>query len=225
MAFKRTNLSFIPPLLPNQTLYSWGAVFHEQSGNSSVERSRSQLFGLIRRGLHFHIPSQLDTFCANKQLALGTPERLIQIATTVPYYTRFRIPSVSSRILKLARGNSSYGVAQALGMAKTAIYPPPPRRSCYQCVQDDLAELGFACWRRDHRLPGVLVCPKHGTTLLSLPYDHRNIHNENFLCPDENWNLVGGSVYPNWPATTLVTLNRLAKLGTDMASGNNMGSE
>ena len=220
MAFKRTSLSFIPSLLPNQTLYSWGAVFHEQSGNSSAERSRSQLFGLVRRGLHFHIPSHLDKFCANTQLALGTPETLIQIATTVPYYTRFRTPSVSARILKLARGNSSYGVAQALGMAKTTIYTPPPRRSCYQCVQDDLAELGFAYWRRDHQLPGILVCPKHGKALLSLPYDHRDIHNDKFLWPDEDWNLMGASANSNWPTTTLVTLNRLAKLATDMANDN-----
>jgi hypothetical protein len=153
-------------------------------------------------------------------LALGTPETLIQIATTVPYYTRFRTPSVSARILKLARGNSSYGVAQALGMAKTTIYTPPPRRSCYQCAQDDIAELGYAYWRRDHQLPGVLVCPKHGKLLLSLPYDHRDIHNENFLWPDEDWNLMGASASPNLPTTTLVTLSRLAMLAIDMAKDN-----
>lgn len=35
---------------------------------------------------------------------------------------------------------------------------------CIQCVKDDIAQLGFPYWRRDHRY--VKVCSKHNTLLL-----------------------------------------------------------
>lgn len=89
------------------------------SGNSTADESLVQTFALMRKGLHFHIPSHLDAFCASTQLALGSAETIVQTATTLPYYTRFRSPDVAASVLKLVRGNSSHGVAQALGMAKT----------------------------------------------------------------------------------------------------------
>jgi len=223
MIHSRACLSFVPPLLPDQTLYSWGAMFHEMSGNATVEESLVQTFALVRKGLHFHIPSHLEAFCANTQLALGTTEDIVEIATTLPYYTKFRSPNVTSSIMKLVRSNSSHGVAQALGMAKTASYAHPPRRSCYQCIQADIDTFGFAYWHRDHQLPGVLICPKHGTTLLSLPYDHDSIHSETFLRPDDDWNLIDTNTHPDWPSDTLITLHRLAQLATDMARGELMG--
>lgn len=223
MTSNRTCLSFVPALLPNQTLYSWGAMFHEMSGNSTIDESLMQTFGLMRKGLHFHIPSHLDTLCASTQLALGTAEAIAQTATTLPFYTKFRSPNVAARIMKAARGNSSHGVAQTLGMVKTSIYAHPPRRSCYQCVQADIDTFGFAYWRRDHQLPGCLVCQKHGTPLLSQQHDHDSIHNKAFIWPDEGWSLIDASACPNWPSATLAMLQRLAKLAVDMARGNLAG--
>lgn len=188
------------------------------SGNSTADESLVQTFALMRKGLHFHIPSHLDAFCASTQLALGSTETIVQTATTIPYYTKFRSPGVSARVLKLVRGNSSHGVSQTLGMAKTAIYAHPPRRSCHICIQSDKAEFGFAYWRRDHQLPGVLVCQKHGTALLSLPHDHNSIRNENLLWPDNDWDL--SSAPPDWPAPSMISLHRLAQLAADLARGN-----
>lgn len=113
MSYRNTQL------LPNQTLYSWWEVFHEMSGNSTANESLVQTFALTRKGLHFHIPSHLDAFCASTQLALGTAETIVRAATTLPFYTMFRSPDVTARVLKLVKGNSSHGVAQTLGMAKT----------------------------------------------------------------------------------------------------------
>jgi predicted metal-dependent HD superfamily phosphohydrolase len=94
MTSKCPILSFIPPLLPNQTIYSWTAVFHEMSGNATANEARQQLFGAVQSGRHFHILSHLEAFCASTQLALGTPEDIVRTATNhVGYffsgYTRF----------------------------------------------------------------------------------------------------------------------------------------
>jgi hypothetical protein len=109
MTSRRPSLSFIPPLLPNQTIYYWVAVFHEMSGNATVDETRLQLFGSAKAGQHFHIPSHLDTFCASTQLMLGTTEALVRIATTLPYYTQFSTPNVAARVLEQVRGKSAYG--------------------------------------------------------------------------------------------------------------------
>lgn len=50
MNIRRIPLSFIPSLLPDQTLYSWVAIFHEMSGNASEEETLIQLFGSDKAG-------------------------------------------------------------------------------------------------------------------------------------------------------------------------------
>lgn len=224
MTSSRHSLSFVPPLLPNQNIYSWEAVFHEMSGNASVNETRLQLCGSVKGGRHFHMPSHLDALCASTQLALGTPEDIVRIATTLPYYTRFRNPDVAASVLKQVRGKSSYGIAQSLGMASTHIYQHPPRRSCLHCIQADKSEFGFAYWRRDHQLPGVLVCQQHGTTLLSLPYEHDSIHSQLVLWPDADWHLTTVGDLPDWSTTTRITLHRLALLAAEMARGGLVGN-
>lgn len=45
----------------------------------------------------------------------------------------------------------------------------PPHRGwsvCVNCVDEDLKFWGFSYWRRDHQLPGVVSCAKHGVALL-----------------------------------------------------------
>jgi hypothetical protein len=86
MTSKRPSLSFIPPLLPGQTIYSWTGVFHEMSGNVTANETRQQLFGSVQSGRHFHIPSHLEAFCASTQLVLGTPEDIVRTATSRPDY-------------------------------------------------------------------------------------------------------------------------------------------
>lgn len=219
MTSKSQNLSFVPPLLPNQTIYSWGAVFHEKSGNSTVDQTRLQLFGTARGRWHFHIPSHLNELCASTQLRLGTPEVIVRDATTIPYYTQFRDPNVVSSVLEQVRGNNGRGLAQDLWMTKSAFSAHPPRRSCHECTLADDYEHGFAYWRRDHQLPGVLVCQKHGTPLLALPYDRDSVHREIFLWPNNDWNKKQAQSIVVWSDATLNDLLRLAQIAADMAGG------
>ena len=223
MTSKRPNLSFVPPLLPNQTIYSWGAVFHERSGNSTVDQTRLQLFGTARGRWDFHLPSHLNELCASTQLRLGTPEAIVRNATTIPYYTLFRDPNVASSVLEQVRGNSSRGLARYLGMTRSAFNAHPPRRSCHDCILADEDNHGFAYWRRDHQLPGVLVCQKHGTPLLALPYDRDSVQRETFLWPNNDWNKKNAQTITDWSDATLYALQHLAQIAAYMAAGNLAG--
>ncbi len=216
---KRPMLSFVPSLLPNQTIYSWGAVFHEMSGNSTVDQTRLQLFGTARGKWDFHIPSHLNELCASTQLRLGTPEIIVRDATIIPYYTQFRSPSVATNVLDQVRGSGIGGLARDLGMTRSALTAHPPRRSCHECVLADEDKYGFAYWRRDHQLPGAMVCQTHGMPLLELPYGRDSVQREIFLWPNNDWNLKGAQSIPNWSDATLNALKCLAQLAADMAGG------
>ncbi|BCK86783.1 hypothetical protein MIZ01_0549 [Sideroxyarcus emersonii] len=219
MTSKRPMLSFVPPLLPNQTIYSWGSVFHEMSGNSTVDQTRLQLFGTARGRWDFHIPSHLNELCSSTQLRLGTPEIIVRDATIIPYYTQFRDPSVAANVLDQVRRNSIGGLARDIGMTRSASTAHPPRRSCNECVLADEDKYGFAYWRRDHQLPGVLVCQTHGKPLLELPYGRDSVQREIFLWPNDDWNLREAQLILNWSDATLNALQHLAQLAADMAGG------
>lgn len=46
-------------------------------------------------------------------------------------------------------------------------------RYCAACVDEDKAMLGFAYWRREHLVPGIDECLRHGSPLLTLKREHR----------------------------------------------------
>ncbi|MGE5490308.1 MAG: TniQ family protein [Actinomycetota bacterium] len=165
MPERRRPLTFIPQLLPDQTLYSWVAVYHHLSGNASEVDSVTQLFWSRNAGWHFHIPSHLDNFCASTRRVLGEPEELVQKATILPAYLWFRPDSITGMILERVRGDSTAGVAQMLGISHSALATFAPRRCCRQCVEADRYEFGTAYWHRSHQLPGVLICPRHQVPL------------------------------------------------------------
>ena len=80
--------------------------------------------------------------------------------TLFPYFTAFRSEvsfnaaihdALSTKGSKFGRRNSGRGLSLLT----------PYRRSCPQCVQDDLQRWGTSYWHRSHNVPGVLVCLKH----------------------------------------------------------------
>lgn len=51
---------------------------------------------------------------------------------------------------------------------------------CKKCVQQDVSNLGFSYWRRDHQLPGVMLCGEH---LQALSYTEKK--DAFFFAPSE----------------------------------------
>jgi len=219
MDTRRIPLSFIPPLLPDQTLYSWVTVFHEMSGNASKEETLLQIIDSEKAGRQFHIPSHLDAFCASTQCTLGDPGQLINIATILPSYLRFRSNNVAADVLQRVRGNQTAGVAQTLRLARSRLYTFPPRRGCHQCAEDDLSNHGIAYWHRSHQLPGSLICIWHGTTLYSAPMISHDKMLGGFITPAQDLRRIDVDTTPcHYSEEENRILSRLAILATQMAT-------
>lgn len=218
MKFRTGLASFVPPLLPDQTLYSWTSMFHVLSGHATAAETRNLLFGSSAGGQHFHIPSSLDDFCASTQFVLGRPEDLVASASILPYYTRFRVAAVEANVLQRARGKQTVGVSQALGIMKSAAHVYPPRRHCRICVQVDQVEYGFAYWHRLHQLPGVLVCPLHDNSLGSRPLDRPSMRRPTFLWPTDDLERCDQRAHESWSREVFGGLKRLATLAAQVIS-------
>ncbi|MBI5920667.1 MAG: TniQ family protein [Betaproteobacteria bacterium] len=220
MTTRRTPLSFIPPLLPDQTLYSWVAIFHAMSGNASEEETLIQLFGSDKAGRHFHIPSHLDAFCAATQLTLGRPEQLIDTATILPAYLRFRPVDIIEDVQRRVRGNQTAGIVQSLRIARSRLYTSfAPKRVCRECAEEDRLNHGVAYWHRAHQLPGSLVCIRHGTSLYATPMDSRHKRFGGFLTPEQDLleaNQLSSSL--KYSEEDKFFLNRLAILAIQMTT-------
>lgn len=219
MAARRPPLSFIPPFLPDQTLYSWVTMFHELSGNASKKETLIQLFGSDKAGHQFHIPSRLDAFCAATQGCLGGAEQIVDKATMLPAYLRFRSSTITADVVQRVRGNQTAGVAQTLQIARSRIYGFAPRRACHRCVAEDLYSYGIAYWHRSHQLPGSLVCIHHGTVLHATPVDSHDKRRVGFLTPVQDLRSAG--VVPSlseYSEDVLGLLKRLAVLAVQMVT-------
>lgn len=219
MAARRPPLSFIPPFLPDQTLYSWVTMFHELSGNASEEETLIQLFGSDKAGHQFHIPSHLDAFCAATQRCLGEAEQIVDKATILPAYLRFRPSSITADVMQRIRGNQTAGVAQTLRIARSRIYGFPPRRTCHLCIAEDQSIYGIAYWHRSHQLPGSLVCIHHETVLHATPVDSHDKRRVGFLTPTQDLRNAGiVSSPPQYSEDASGMLKRLAVLAMQMVT-------
>lgn len=218
-------LTFIPPLLPDQTLYSWVTMFHELSGNISPDETRLQLFGSEKAGRHFHIPSHLALFCARTQLVLGGAEEIVEVATVLPFFTRFRARTVVADALNMARGDNAAGLSQMLNMGKTGHFWPLPRKSCPDCVREDRRKLNFAYWRRAHQLPGVLVCQEHGTHLHIFQMDENKRPRPQFMRPELEKNATGLNQAWRINSQQEPALQRLAIFAKDIADAKFGGAQ
>lgn len=208
--------SFVPAPLPDQTLYSWVAMFHHLSGNVDETTTRKQLFGDGNTSIHFHLPANLDTFCRQTDGVLGTPRQVLETMTVVPFYTRLRNPEVAASVLKKVSGSSTGGMTRLLGIAGFLDQDYSPARHCVQCVAADHVKYGYARWRRTHQLPGVLVCVEHLVPLQTRNIDPRDRYSPRLLHPgDESGATVTEIDYcPN----TRCILARLARLAGDLLS-------
>lgn len=71
------------------------------------------------------------------------------------------------------------------------------RRVCKQCIADDMKLFGESYWHREHLLPGVLVCRRHGKPLFETSIELRGrAHVGDVVLPHEVRGLKPAAVLP-----------------------------
>ena len=112
-------------------------------------------------------PTCLDRFSA--VLPIGHPcrdiENVIRYHTGFNYYTYFDTDEFRRHVLASFVTSSNPAIRSTLGLCRYRCGGWTAPRFCRECYLADLCSLGFSYFRREHQLPGVLMCWRHGCLL------------------------------------------------------------
>ena len=158
-------LGFLPAPVADELLYSviarYGAMIGQRVGSQLI----LDFFGTPVGVTAVDLPNRIDSLV--QRLPPGTPfdrDRIIDRHTLFPYQLRFASPSIAAAVRDYMAGDASRRPARIGVMS--ASFPAGERMMlCTACAREDASASGIAAWRRVHQLPGVLVCPRHGTAL------------------------------------------------------------
>lgn len=184
-----TSLSILPwgaPHVPGEILYSYAARL---SKLNSLGDSRTALFFLF--GARHMIPSaDLPGHLDDAQQRIGAVAgfdsvlSLVDRSTLFPFYRFFMSLERWERILPIARGANGGSLKTAMGIVANGFGASIVLRSCLSCNRETWTRCGTIVWHSMHQLPGVMVCPIHGCTLVTHFQQSRLSHrHELHPCP------------------------------------------
>jgi hypothetical protein len=159
------KLHFFPAAFPDETLHSVISRYTRLCGVRNCQAAFAGLKSAAAFSQNVAFPSHLGDFV--DALPSGTELSVAEVLmrhTLLPYYAPFlRMSQVEhARTLMTADGK---GLMLKLGVNASRIGFASRVRLCPECIAQDQAQRGVAYWHRVHMLPGVLVCPHHGTSL------------------------------------------------------------
>jgi hypothetical protein len=205
------RLHTFPAILPGESLYSVLACYHLWSGNDAATHSNMELVGRRLVPGTIDLPNFLEPLAARLPPDLGiTAEWMALEATQVRYLTAFLPQERAKQVLcKLISGNAT--LHTALGVNASVVSRPSNLQFCADCLKGMTASAGRLWWRLDHQLPGVLVCPDHGTILRRCPVPLQDVGRFEFVpatartCPADAEPLI-----ENPPPKVLTQLHDIA---------------
>lgn len=156
---------FFPAAFHDETLHSVLSRYARLCGGSS----RKAAFVGDRAAASFTqnvaFPSRLDDLVgALPRGACFSVSQIIACHTLLPYYAPF-LSSNQFQQAQLSMAGDDRGLMLKLGINASRIEWASRARFCSRCVDEDIRRVGAAYWHRAHQLPGVLICPHHGTLL------------------------------------------------------------
>jgi len=159
-------LSYFPAIYPDELLYSVIARLHVHLGAPPWLSLLEELFGRRMTVADPDLPGALSRLAEQISPQRGlTVARLVDELTPFPYYTAFQSPRIWAWAhRRLCQGRVA-DLHLRLGLVAFRSCCVKRLRFCPCCLKDMEAMHGEYYWRRDHQLPGVLVCPRHGVPL------------------------------------------------------------
>lgn len=206
-------LAYFPQVYPGELLYSVLARYHRHMGAPSSIQSMESLYGYRLVVASADLPGHLQALVDRLPPGSGwTADRVIEELTLFPYFTAFQPPNVVRQARAAMRQGVTDGMLLRLGIAAFRVGHVTRLRFCPLCLAEMEECHGEPYWRRDHQLPGVLVCPAHGcplkasAVLLTALGRHIYIAANERSCPNDSPDLVDRS-----DRLLLTTLQRLAR--------------
>ncbi len=160
------TLGYFPQIYPGELLYSVLARYHQHMGARSSIQSMESLFGRRLMVASVDLPGHLDALVERME-SVGslTADSIIDDMTLLPYYVAFQPQRIRDEARQALKSGQTDGLMMQLGMTAFRPVRVTKLRFCGTCLSQMHGEYGEAYWRRDHQLPGVLVCPDHARVL------------------------------------------------------------
>ncbi|POA74341.1 MULTISPECIES: TnsD family Tn7-like transposition protein [unclassified Pseudomonas] len=201
---------FFPAVFPDETLHSVLSRYARLCGL----RSCGAVFDGAQSANFF---SQNVAFpCRLAELAEALPSgtglslaEVIKRHTLLPYYEPFLTQQQVDDANTLMAGNGE-GLMLRLGLIASRLEFASRVRFCFDCIDQDMACVGVAYWHRVHQLPGVLICPHHGTLLRFLDYRWLSRNSRRMHLPDEE-DVQSHSISLNIPQDLQQALHEIAQ--------------
>ncbi|MEG3169872.1 TnsD family Tn7-like transposition protein [Sphingomonas sp. LB3N6] len=154
--------AFFPAPRDGELLYSVLAR-HSRWSVDGPKATMDALFGNAAVIASIDLPNRLAALARHLPPALSV-DNLIERHTLAPYYLAFA-PSKIRQAVRVGMKGDGASLHLSAGLAAFRAGRVTRLRFCPECIGDMRDRWGSPHWRRDHQLPGVLVCPKHGTLL------------------------------------------------------------
>lgn len=214
-------LAYFPQIYPGELLYSVLARYHLHTGETSPIRTMQTLFGRRMAIASIDLPGSLDVLAARLPPGRSLDvDRMLGDLTLLPYYISCQSPAVVRRTWRALRQGDVESVHMSLGLAAFRVGRVAQLRFCPICLDAMHRRHGEWYWRRDHQLPGVLVCPEHRSPLrlsrVTLPGRSRHafIAADEHSCPAEAPALV-----PTLTGDELERLGQIAQASAGLLEG------
>lgn len=165
------KLVFLPPIRPDEPLYSLIARWSKFTGGAVTGQPGLNFFGSRNAVATFDLPNRLANLVNRLPECLGMqPEDFAWHCTMFPYFAAAGHPDRKAAALEaMIKGVGD--VHMTLGLTAFKIRPVTRLRFCAVCNRQNFNTFGEVWWSRLFNLPGVLVCPKHGKPLLTSTVD------------------------------------------------------
>ena len=150
------SVLMFPNPLPDETITSLVARYHQMSGSLGVRRTLADLFGAVTRSY----ASDLPCFLTHLEAVSGCKD-LVDNHTLLPYFEPFLSAVKAKRAKELMQSSYPVGLKLELGITAAGFERFRTRRYCPRCVTADFAVFGVSYWHVGHQAAGVHVCPKH----------------------------------------------------------------
>ncbi len=193
-------LTYFPEIYPGELLYSVLGRLMCHSGIVSPKLLLDDAFNNRNVRAGAFLQTNLGRLSANIPPSHGlTGKRLAQETTLLTYLTAYQSEEIRNWALDLlSADNSDAGAVHVrLGLVASSVRLPSVLRYCSACRTEMLREKGELYWRRDHQLPGVLVCRFHGIPLAESEVDIARARQGEFIGADEK-NCPANPPSPIW---------------------------
>lgn len=161
-------LGWFPELYPDELLASACARYADRLEYPTQHTAVRELFGAGCSRVAYDVPGHLNHLVGQlPSQGSYSPQEILYKHTLFPFYVSLHSVTRVAQLERQIGEAPSNVIYKAVGMIRYRQRCPPFLRFCPECASEDETRYGEPYWRRNHQLPGVEVCTKHGRCILS----------------------------------------------------------